>query len=562
MKREADASLKSPISNFQSSLATHAREQLRGRSLFHWAVEFPEVFARGGFDAFIGNPPFMGGQKITGAFGKEFRDFIVQQLANGQRGSADLCAYFFLRAYMFLRAAGGMFGLLATNTIAQGDTREVGLDQIATDKQNQIIRAVPSSPWPGVAALEVAHVWLRRGDWAGEVILADKQVSGITPFLSESGGSSGKPQRLEANASTSFQGSIALGMGFVLLPAEAEMLITKNPKNKNVLFPYLGGDDINSRPDHSPSRWAINFQDWPLDRSAGGEWSSSSAEQRGLWLKGGSVPADYPDPVAADYQDCLKIVEERVKPERMALKGSNPTTVRRRAFWWLYGSDAKTLYQTVKPLGFFLIRALTSKHHGFVFCPTGVTVIQTTSVVALNTNGDFALLQSEPHNIWALEYGNKLETRPQYTTSDCFETFPFPTSVKQLSDIGERYYTFRSQLMLARGEGLTKTYNHFHDRDEQSADISRLRALHVEMDQAVAIAYGWSDLDLGHGFHATKQGERYTLSEPARRTVLDRLLALNHQRYEEEVKAGLHDKKKSKGKSSPTKADDTQKELF
>jgi hypothetical protein len=67
------------------------------------------------------------------------------------------------------------------------------------------------------------------------------------------------------------------------------------------------------------------------------------------------------------------------------------------------------------------------------------------------------------------------------------------------------------------------------------------------MDQAVAAAYGWSELDLDHGFHATKQGERYTISEPARRTVLEKLLELNHQRYDEEVKAGLHDKKKSGG---------------
>jgi hypothetical protein len=67
------------------------------------------------------------------------------------------------------------------------------------------------------------------------------------------------------------------------------------------------------------------------------------------------------------------------------------------------------------------------------------------------------------------------------------------------------------------------------------------------MDQAVATAYGWSDLDLDHGFHETKQGIRYTISESARRTVLDRLLALNHQRYENEVKAGLHDKKQGSG---------------
>ena len=92
--------------------------------------------------------------------------------------------------------------------------------------------------------------------------------------------------------------------------------------------------------------------------------------------------------------------------------------------------------------------------------------------------------------------------------------------------------------MLSRQEGLTKTYNRFHDPDESAADIQKLRDLHVEMDQAVAAAYGWSDLDLGHGFHETKQGIRYTISEPARREVLARLLKLNHERYAEEVKQG------------------------
>ena len=63
------------------------------------------------------------------------------------------------------------------------------------------------------------------------------------------------------------------------------------------------------------------------------------------------------------------------------------------------------------------------------------------------------------------------------------------------------------------------------------------------MDKAVAAAYGWSDLDLGHGFHETKQGTRFTISESARREVLARLLKLNHERYAEEVEQGLHDKK-------------------
>jgi hypothetical protein len=76
--------------------------------------------------------------------------------------------------------------------------------------------------------------------------------------------------------------------------------------------------------------------------------------------------------------------------------------------------------------------------------------------------------------------------------------------------------------------------------------------LHGEIDRAVATAYGWKDVDLRHGFYATKQGVRYTLSESARRTILERLLALNHERYAEEVKAGLHRKgaKRATGRST------------
>jgi hypothetical protein len=68
------------------------------------------------------------------------------------------------------------------------------------------------------------------------------------------------------------------------------------------------------------------------------------------------------------------------------------------------------------------------------------------------------------------------------------------------------------------------------------------------MDEAVAKAYGWDDLDLAHGFHETKQGVRYTISEAARREVLGRLLKLNHERYAEEVAMGLHEKGAKKGK--------------
>jgi hypothetical protein len=140
-----------------------------------------------------------------------------------------------------------------------------------------------------------------------------------------------------------------------------------------------------------------------------------------------------------------------------------------------------------------------------------------------------------------------MRTDINYSPSDCFETFPFPTPAlsPSLAVIGETYHEHRRQIMLTRQEGLTKTYNRFHKPDEHSPDIQELRDLHIEMDNAVAAAYGWSDLDLGHGFHAAKQGIRFTISEAVRREVLARLLTLNHERYEEEVHQGLHDKKKA-----------------
>ena len=112
--------------------------------------------------------------------------------------------------------------------------------------------------------------------------------------------------------------------------------------------------------------------------------------------------------------------------------------------------------------------------------------------------------------------------------------------------------------MLARNEGLTKTYNRFHSRTETADDIRRLRELHRDMDQAVASTYGWTDLDLGHGFHETKQGIRFTISEPVRREVLDRLLALNHSRYAEEVAQGLHTKGKPAKRGAARKTKKTE----
>ncbi len=513
------------------------------RKPFHWLLEFPEVFLEGetkGFSAIVGNPPFQGGQKITGTLGTDYRNFLVEHLANGQRGSADLCAYFFLQANQLTNNIGG-FGLVATNTIAQGDTREVGLDQLVA-KGCVINRAIPSRPWVGTANLEVAYVWIQQGKWQGNCFLNEYPVAGITTILIPPGNSLGHPYRLIANQNKAFNGSNVNGLGFVLTLEEVKCLLDADPSNKDVLFPYINGEDLNSRPDQSPSRWVINFRDWAL--SAG---SDNPENPKGK-------------PYAADYSKCLEIIEYKVKPERLR---NNSKQLREK--WWLYERYRPELYSSIAGFRNVLTVAAVSRTVAFTFIPNNQIFAHKLFIFAFENHSYMSLLQSSFHYHWAWNYSSTMKADLNYSVTDCFETFPFPTldpsnlssQFPTLNTIGETYYTHRQAVMRDRQEGLTKTYNRFHDPNETADDIQKLRELHIELDWEVANAYGWQDLDLGHDFHTTKQGIRFTISEMARREVLDRLLELNHQRYAEEVAQGLHDKKKAKGKGQKAKGKKT-----
>lgn len=504
------------------------------RSCFHWPLEYPEVSGSGGFDAIVGNPPFMGGQKITGNLGTAYRNYLVANLADGQKGSADLCAYFFLRAYKLLRDSGHM-GLLATNTIAQGDTREVGLDQLVKAGAS-IPRAVSSRAWPGQANLEVSHVWVCKGHWRASHVLDDAPSEGITSYFTRPGLVTGKPYRLKANEGKSFQGSIVLGMGFVLEPEEAEALIGKDPKSSDVLFPYLNGQDLNSRPDQSPSRWVINFFDWPLRRDPMGiAWSSASSRQRREMLREGNVTEDYPDPVAADYPDCLSIVEERVKPERLENNDDGA-----RGYWWRFLRPRQELYTTIARMDRLIVGVRVSKYASFAWSEPHHVFSDSTFVIACDSDAVFAACISSIHDCWARQHSSSLETRLRYAPDDCFQTFPFPPSADTLEEVGRQYHELRTRIMIDCSQGFTTVMNRFHNPDESGSSVGALRDLHVAADTSIARCYGWSDLALGHGFHETQQGLRFTISERARREVLQRLLKLNHELYAQEVEEGLH----------------------
>ncbi len=242
-----------------------------GRQPFHWPLAFPEVFADApapGFDAIIGNPPFLGGQKISGTLGDDYLDWLQRWDGEGVKGSADLAARFVLRADRLL-SARGQLGYVTVNTLVEGATLRVGLDQ-ATGRGLTIRAARSPPPWPSMSEnLQIVELWASRAPRSkGAAYLVDgEEVPAIGPDLEPYGRIRGRPYRLRENGDVAFQGTIVLGLGFTLTEDHKDELIAREPRNVEVIQPYVIGKDLNQRPDCSASRWIINFDGWSLEHA-------------------------------------------------------------------------------------------------------------------------------------------------------------------------------------------------------------------------------------------------------------------------------------------------------
>ncbi|MFE2566931.1 Eco57I restriction-modification methylase domain-containing protein [Streptomyces mirabilis] len=509
-------------------LGAELPEGALGRRPVHWPLVFPEVFTRrGGFDAVVGNPPFLGGRKLTGALGEAYREYMVDHLAHGKRGSADLVAYFALRAHSVLNAHG-QTGLVATNTLAQGDSREVGLDQLE-DGGTCIRRAVKSSPWPSSsAALEYCAVWTSRRalENHAHAVLDGLVVSnGISTSLNPGTRVSSWAAMLERNRARAYQGFLVLVIdGFSVTSEVAQSWIEEDPKYAEVLAPLLNGQDLNNDPEHRGSRWAINFHGWSEERAR-----------------------QYPNAYAKILSD--------VKPECEKKDPKSYAGLMDR--WWQYWRTRGDMVKALKPFDRCIAITLVSKVVMPVMVPTGQVFTHQLGVFTSDDFALFAFLSGAPHYWWAIDRSSTLETRVRYTPTDVFETLVRPPLTERLHEAGVRLHTHRRELMIARKTGLTDTYNLVHTPDCQDGDIVELRRIHEEIDRAVVEAYGWDDLLadsrrtrladsthetflLDHGFHETDQGTRYTIGLLARTEIMDRLRQLNHQAYADEVHLGLH----------------------
>jgi hypothetical protein len=522
---------------------------------FHWQIEFPEVFVRNnpGFDAIVGNPPFAGKNSIIAGNPRNYLPWL-QTLHDGAHGNADLVAHFFRRAFGLLRQHGS-FGLIATNTIGQGDTRASGLTRIITDG-GAIARATRRLKWPGEAAVVVSIVHVVKGN-AVAPMLDGNHVRRISAYLVE-GDLDVSPQSLVANSGKAFQGSILLGMGFTFddlaaAKGKAETLdtmnelIRKDPRNATRIFPYIGGEEVNTDPRHQHHRYVIDFFNRPLRRDKRlRPWAEMSAEEKTGCTVTGIMPDDYPEEVAEDWPDLIEIVRRRVKPERDPQKRDAL-----RIRWWQYAEKRPGLYTAIAALPKVIaVNCGASPHAAFATLDSKTVFGNTLAVIALSSHAAFSVLQSRIHEFWARFFSSSMKDDLRYAPSDCFRTFPFPANFESngsLGATGEGYYNYRAQLLVQRNEGLTKTYNSFHARSDRAPSIEQLRRLHAEMDVAVLRAYDWDDLarraapefielDADDG-----KSPKTRLDWPLefKDEVLARLLALNAERAAAERAAGL-----------------------
>jgi hypothetical protein len=301
-------------------------------------------------------------------------------------------------------------------------------------------------------------------------------------------------------------------------PSAAQEWIAADARNAEVLFPYLNGEDLNSRPDTSASRWVIDFN-------------------------------DRDEAQAAKYPLLYARVLQQVRPERDKLLGRNPTANDRAKNWWKFGRRSPAMRKAIAELPEVLVIALVSK----TVMPMRVSTAQVFShmlgVFALDGYSAQAVLSSSLHQTWAITYGSTLETRVRYTPSDVFETFPLPVQTDRLDTVGRSLDTERREVMFRRDLGLTKLYNLVNNPEiQRDKEVDRLREIHVEIDEATVAAYGWDSDRLSHGFYTYRQMQRWTLSPTARIETLDRLLLENHRRAD----TGPNSRTSAKGHDAPS----------
>ncbi len=479
------------------------------RDPFHWPLEFPEVFLneRNGFDACIGNPPFLGGKQIPTRLGPVYSN-ALKVFFSESKGAADLVAYFFRRAFSLL-SIDGCFGFLSTKSISETATRGVGLEPIV-DSGGSIYSAANALPWPGSASVVVAIVQIFNGNWRGIRSLNGQSASSITSSLtSEIDFAAAK--RLDHGISYS-EGVKLYGTSFIREKTEIDELLQNNPGLSQYLRRYVNGDVLNGTSGMDGDLMVIDFGELNEDQIRG----------------------------------CDQIISElktQISDER-----KNQTRQIHEHRPWLHWDKRSQFLSCARQLPRIIACVIVQRHLVFEFVDPQYLFAHGIKLFADPRPSLFACLQSTVHEAWVRGASSKLGNSIRYSTSTSFDTFPLTSSVLDnvdLGNIGHSYADQRREIIVRMGLGLTELYNQVHNPTSVDPNIAQMRELHRALDDSLYKAFDWGDLVADHDFRDVSylpenDRVRFTISDEVRFEVLRRLAELNQQLHQEELDQGPH----------------------
>ncbi|XGB39839.1 MAG: class I SAM-dependent DNA methyltransferase [Cyanobacteria bacterium LVE1205-1] len=503
-------------------------------------------------DYIVSNPPFIGNSRMRDALGDGYTETLRQVYTNVS-DTVDFVMYWWDKAAELVRSNKiSRFGFITTNSISQVKPRKVIEYHLNHREPIHLFFAIPDHPWidsDSGAAVRIAMTAAELEESNGVLlkVLSEvesesegfslnfaKQNGEILPDL-RIGAKISTTRKLIANSNLSNLGVALAGAGFIVTPEEAKQLGLGSIQgvDKHIRH-YRNGRDINQTPRNV-----------------------MVIDLFGLTEK--EVQSNFP----AIYQWII----ERVKPER-----DQNNRASRRNNWWIFGEPRSTFRPALVHIKRYIATPETAKHRVFQFLDTSVLPDNKIVVIALEDAYFLGILSSEIHVQWSLAAGSRLEDRPVYPKSTCFDPFPFPDATleqkEKIRQLGERLDRHRKQVQAKHPEiTITGMYNlleklrkgeEFTDKDREfnnKALVSTLKQIHDELDIAVLEAYGWGDLvpllrdnlpsplaplPLGEGDKTQLENSlpspsgRGARGEGLTEIILDRLVTLNAQRAEEE----------------------------
>lgn len=410
-------------------------------------VPWPET------DCIIGNPPFLGASHVRGGLGDDYAEWLKREFRIGVK---DLCTYWFRRSADHLQP-GQRAGLVGTNSISQNLGRSASLEYVE-HCGGIITDAISTQRWPGEAKVHVSIVnWIDEPESGVDLAftLDGVPVDTISASL-KAERPTWNPQPLIANAGKCFEGPSPKAKGLLISADEAsELLHDPDLDYSEVVRPYLTASDLTDDPAQRASRWAIDFGLRPLEE-------------------------------ASRYPRALRIVRERVKPEREHNRRKSY-----REKWWIFAEPRTAMRAALEGLPRFAALPGHAKRISVAWVDARVLASNATDVVALDDDFSIGVLLSRSHGAWAWNQSSTLKGDLRYTPTSVFMTFPWPNTAtgderEAVADASRRLLDRRSEICLAEDIGLTKLYNAVDD-----GAWADLKDLHRQLDVAVADCYGW-----------------------------------------------------------------------